>query len=48
MQGTAEQLRPKLAVENRTDLKTMLPGLLSYLTKSPLTAEFMIEEFGRA
>lgn len=34
MQGTVGQLRPMLAVGNRMNLKTMLPRLLSYLTKS--------------
>jgi len=34
MQGTGGQLRPMFAVGNRMDLKTMLPRLLSYLTKS--------------
>lgn len=34
MQGTVGQLRPVFAVGNRMDLKTMLPILLSYLTKS--------------
>lgn len=49
MQGTVGQLRSMLASGNRMDLKTMLPRLLSYLTKSLLTAEFAkIEEFSRA
>lgn len=49
MQGTVGQLRLMLAVGNRMDLKTMLPRLLSYLTKSLLIAEFvLIEEFSRA
>lgn len=43
MQGTVGQLRPMLAVGNRMNLKTMLPRLLSYLTKSLLTTEFTIE-----
>lgn len=48
MQGTVGQLRLMLAVGNRMDLKTMLPRLLSYLTKSLLIAEFvLIEEFSR-
>lgn len=37
MQGTVGQLRPMFAVGNRKDLKTVLPRLLSYLTKSNST-----------
>lgn len=43
MQGTVGQLRPMLAVGNRINLKTMLPRLLFYLTKSLLITEFTIE-----